>query len=80
MSKGKLKWRSPPNSDVVAFGGIDRGVPIYRPIPDIVEGSDIEFSYGSLELTKCCFHSLILSCWFAAFSFALAVLFLPLTS
>ncbi len=30
---------SPFNSDIVAFGGIDREVPIYRPIPDIVEGA-----------------------------------------
>ncbi len=34
-----MKWRGPSNSDVVAFGGIDREVPIYRPIPDIVEGA-----------------------------------------
>ena len=32
------------------------------------------------KFSKCCFHSLILSCWFAAFSFALAVFFLLLTS
>ncbi len=31
--KRQLKWRSPPNSDIVAFGGIDREVPIHRPIP-----------------------------------------------
>ncbi len=24
-----MKWRSPPNSDAVAFGGIGREVPIY---------------------------------------------------
>ncbi len=30
---------SPSNSDVVAFGAFDREVPIYRPIPDIVEGA-----------------------------------------
>ncbi len=35
---GQLKWRSPPKSDIVAFGGIDRKFPIYRPIPDIVRG------------------------------------------
>ena len=29
---------------------------------------------------KCCFHSFIRSCWFVAFSLALAVLFLLLTS
>ncbi len=33
-----MKCGRPPNSDVVAFGGIDRKVPIYRPIQDIVEG------------------------------------------
>ncbi len=27
----------PVQYDVVAFGGIDREVPIYRPIPGIVE-------------------------------------------
>ena len=32
------------------------------------------------KFSKCCFHSFILSCWFAAFSFALAVFFLLLTS
>ncbi len=32
-----MKWRNPSNSDVVALGGIDREVPIYRPIPDIVD-------------------------------------------
>ncbi len=32
-----MKWRSPSNSDVVEFGGNNREVPIYRPIPDIVE-------------------------------------------
>ncbi len=37
--KELLKWRSPSNSDVVAFGGIDREVPIDRPIPDIEEGA-----------------------------------------
>ncbi len=37
--KGQLKWMSPFNSDIIAFVGIDREVPIYRPIPDIVEGA-----------------------------------------
>ncbi len=37
--KRQLKRRSPPNSDIVAFGGIDREVPIHRLIPDIVEGA-----------------------------------------
>ena len=32
------------------------------------------------KFSKCCFHSFILSCWFAALSFALAVFFLLLTS
>ena len=32
------------------------------------------------RFSKCCFQSFILSCWFAAFSFALAVFFLLLTS
>ncbi len=32
-------WRRPPNSDVFAFGGIDREAPVYRPLLDIVEGA-----------------------------------------
>ncbi len=36
---GQLKWRCPSNNDVVAFRGIDGEVPIYRPIPHIVEGA-----------------------------------------
>ncbi len=42
--KGYLKWRSPSNSDVVAFGGIDMEVRIYRPIPGIAEGALQKFS------------------------------------
>ncbi len=37
--KRSLKCRSPSNSDVVLFGGIDREVPIYRPIQDIADGA-----------------------------------------
>ncbi len=37
--KGEFKWRSPSNSDVVAFNGIDREIQIYRSIPDISEGA-----------------------------------------
>ncbi len=32
-----IEVEEPANSDVAAFGGITREVPIYRPIPDIVE-------------------------------------------
>ncbi len=32
-------WRRSPNSDVFAFGEIDREAPIYRPLLDIVEGA-----------------------------------------
>ena len=45
----------------------------YSTIVNIFGGFPSKFS-------KCCFHSFILSCWFAAFSFALAVFFLLLTS
>ncbi len=35
---GQFKRRNLPNSDRVAFGGIDMEVPTYRPLPDIAEG------------------------------------------
>ena len=43
-------------------------------------GSCVIFGGFPSRFSKCCFHSFILSCWFAAFSFALAVFFLLLTS
>ena len=43
-------------------------------------GSCVTFGGFPSRFSKCCFHSFILSCWFVAFSFALAVLFLLLTS
>ena len=46
----------------------------------LVIGSCVTFGGLASRFSKCCFHSFILSCWFAAFSFALAVIFLPLTS
>ena len=46
----------------------------------LVIGSCVTFGGFPSRFSKCCFHSFILSCWFAAFSFTLAVLFLPLTS
>ena len=46
----------------------------------LVIGSCVIFGGFPSRFSKCCFHSFILSCWFAAFSFALAVLFLLLTS
>ena len=46
----------------------------------LVIGSCVMFGGFAIRFSKCCSHSLILSWWFAAFSFALAVLFLPLTS
>ena len=46
----------------------------------LVIGSCVIFSGFPSRFSKCCFHSFILSCWFAAFSFALAVFFLLLTS
>ncbi len=36
---GVFEEEVPSNNDVVAFRGIDREIPIYRPIPGIVEGS-----------------------------------------
>ena len=46
----------------------------------LVIGSCVIFGGFPSRFLKCCFHSFILSCWFAAFSFALAVFFLLLTS
>ena len=46
----------------------------------LVIGSCVTFSGFPRRFSKCCFHSFIHSCWFVAFSFALAVLFLLLTS
>ena len=46
----------------------------------LVIGSCVTFSGFPSRFSKCCFHSFILSCWFVAFSLALAVLFLLLTS
>ena len=46
----------------------------------LVIGSCVIFGGFPSKFSKCCFHSFILSCWFAALSFALAVFFLLLTS
>ena len=46
----------------------------------LVIGSCVTFGGFPSKFSKWCFHSFILSCWFAAFSFALAVFFLQLTS
>ena len=46
----------------------------------LVIGSCVTFGGFSSNFSKCCFHSFILSCWFATFSFALTVLSLLLTS
>ena len=46
----------------------------------LVIGSCVVFGGFPSKFSKCCFHSFILSFWFAAFSFALAVFFLLLTS
>ena len=43
-------------------------------------GSCVTFSGFPSRFSKCCFHSFICSCWFVAFSLALVVLFLLLTS
>ena len=46
----------------------------------LVIGSCVILDGFPSRFWKCCFHSFILSCWLAAFSFALAVFFLLLTS
>ena len=46
----------------------------------LVIGSCVTFGGFPRRFSKCCFHSFILSCWFAAFKFAFAVFFLLLTS
>ena len=46
----------------------------------LVIGSWVTFGGFPSRFWKCCFHSFIRSCWFVAFSLALAVLFLLLTS
>ena len=46
----------------------------------VVIGSCVTFGGFPSRFSKCCFHSFILSCWFAAVNFALVVLFLLLTS
>ena len=46
----------------------------------LVIGSCVIFGGFPSKFSKCYFHSFILSCWFSAFSFALAVFFLLLTS
>ena len=46
----------------------------------LVIGSFVIFGGFPRRLLKCCSHSFTLSCWLAAFNFALAVLFLLLTS
>ena len=46
----------------------------------LVIGSCVIFGGFPSKFSKCCFHSFILSCWFAAFNFALALFFLLLTS
>ena len=46
----------------------------------LVIGSWVTFGGFLSKFSKCCFHSFIRSCWLVAFSLALAVLFLLLTS
>ena len=46
----------------------------------LVIGSFVTFGGFPSRFLKCCSHSFTLSCWLAAFNFALAVLFLLLTS
>ena len=43
-------------------------------------GSCVTFSGFPSRISKCCFHSFNHSCWLVAFSLALAVFFLLLTS
>ena len=46
----------------------------------LVIGLYVTFGGFPNRFSKCCFHSFVRSCWFVAFSLALAVLFLLLTS
>ncbi len=46
----------------------------------LVIASFVTFGGFPNRFSKCCFHSFTLSCWLAVFNFALAVLFLQLTS
>ena len=46
----------------------------------LVIGSCVTFGEFLSRFSKCCFHSFILSCWLVAFSLALVVIFLLLTS
>ena len=46
----------------------------------LVIGSCVTFGGFPSKFSKCCFHRFIRSCWLVAFSLALAVLFLLLTS
>ena len=46
----------------------------------LVIGSSVIFGGFPSRFLKCCSHSFTLSCWLAVFNFALAVLFLLLTS
>ena len=46
----------------------------------VVIGSCVTFGGFPSRFSKCCLYSFILSCWFAAFNFALVVRFLLLTS
>ena len=46
----------------------------------LVIGLCVTFGGFRSRLSKCCFHSFILSYWFVAFNFVLIVLFLLLTS
>ena len=46
----------------------------------LVIGSCVTFGGFPSKFSKCCNHSFIFSCWFAAFNFALSVLFLLHTS
>ena len=46
----------------------------------LVIGSSVIFGGFPSRFLKCCSHSFTLSCWLATFNFALAVLFLLLTS
>ena len=46
----------------------------------LVIGSCVTFGGFPRRFWKCCFHGFICSCWFVAFTLALPVLFLQLTS
>ncbi len=47
-SSDEFKRSRPPDNDTVAFDGIDREVPIYRPLPIIIKGNSAKDRFVSV--------------------------------